>query len=73
MDNECDPPPAKKIALDRDVNELYTPTEEINKIKQVHHKKVEILKKKLKLSQQKSQRLKKRNTSLKGIVISVWT
>jgi hypothetical protein len=50
------------------VNELYTPTEDIDKIKQVHHKKVEILKRKLKLSQQKVRRLKKRNTSLKGIV-----
>ena len=68
MDDECEPPPAKKIALDREVNELYTPTEEIDKIKQVNHKKVEILKKKLKLSQQKARRLKKRNTSLKGIV-----
>ena len=54
MDDECEPPPSEKITLDTEVNELYTPTEEIDKIKQVHHKKVEILKKKLKLSQQKA-------------------
>jgi len=72
MDDECIPPPAKKTALDSEVNELHTPstkdTEEIQKIKQVHAKKVSVLKKKLRLSQQRARRLNKRNVTLKGIV-----
>ena len=68
MDDECIPPPAKKIALDGAVNETRKDTEEIQKIKQAHAKKVSVLKKKLRLSQQRARRLNKRNVTLKGIV-----
>ena len=67
MDDECIPPPAKKIALDGAVNETRI-SEEIQKIKQAHAKKVSVLKKKLRLSQQRARRLNKRNVTLKGIV-----
>ena len=68
MDDECIPPQAKKIALDGAVNETRKDTEEIQKIKQAHAKKVSVLKKKLRLSQQRARRLNKRNVTLKGIV-----
>ena len=71
-DEGCGPPPAKKMALDFEVNEMCTPTDkdtqEMEKIKQAHKEQVSTLKKKLKSSQQKTRRLKKRNATLKGIV-----
>ena len=71
-DEGCGPPPAKKMALDFEVNEMCTPTDkdtqEMEKIKQAYKEQVSTLKKKLKSSQQKTRRLKKRNATLKGIV-----
>ncbi len=60
------------MALDFEVNEMCTPTakdtQEMEKIKQAHQEQVSTLNKKLKSSQQKTRRLKKRNATLKGIV-----
>ena len=70
-DNECGPPPAKKIAPDLEMNEMSIPTAKGTQemeVKQVHQEQVSMLKKKLKASQQKTRRLKKRNATLKGVV-----
>ena len=59
IDEECGPPPAKKVSPDHEVNNMSTPTakdtQEIEKIKQAHQEQVSTLKKKLKASQQKKQ------------------
>ena len=71
IDEECGPPPAKKVAPDHEVNDMSTPTakdtQEMEKMKQAHQEQVSTLKKKLKASQQKTRRLKKKNATLRII------
>lgn len=59
------------MALDTEVNQLYTKTkyaDEMEKMKRAYHEEIISLKRKLKASQQKARRYKKRNAPLKDIV-----
>ena len=59
------------MALDTEVNQLYTKTkyaDEMEKMTRAYHEEIISLKRKLKASQQKARRYKKRNAPLKDIV-----